>query len=173
MSEPGFERSGDTWAVVKTQPHKEKLAIEHLDRQSFTTYCPMIRKSILRRRRRIEVARPLFPNYLMIQIDPAFDRWRPVLSTLGVSTMVRFGDEVALLDGRFVDSLRAREENGIITLPDQPFEVGQVVRVAGGPFDGTVARILSLEGCDRLVVLMDILQRSVRVKLDQRQAMPL
>jgi transcriptional antiterminator RfaH len=65
--------------------------------------------------------------------------------------------------------LRAREEDGVVVAPPHPYVVGQQVRIADGPFDGTVATIIGLGEKDRLTVLMDLLNRPVRVALDVRQ----
>jgi transcriptional antiterminator RfaH len=53
--------------------------------------------------------------------------------------------------------------------PASPYREGQQIRIVEGPFDGTVATILALDEKDRLIVLMDILNRPVRVRLDARQ----
>jgi hypothetical protein len=34
------------WAVVNTQPHRERIALENLARQEFDAYCPLIRKRL-------------------------------------------------------------------------------------------------------------------------------
>ena len=97
------------WAAVNTQPHREALAIEHLQRQNFECYCPMVRKSVRHARKQHEVLRPLFPGYLFVAIDPDIHRWRPILSTIGVRTLVRCGERLAMLGAEFIDALKARE----------------------------------------------------------------
>ena len=49
---------------------------------------------------------------------------------------------------------------------------GQQVRLAGGTFDGLVASILELDEKDRLVVLLELLRRPVKVKVDARWVAP-
>ncbi len=168
---PG-RRMSDTlhpWIVVNTHPHKEATAIANLRNQGFETYCPMVRRRVRHARKTREVLRPLFPGYLFVAGGDESFRLRPVPSTFGVRAVVRVGDEPARLDGRFIAALRARERDGVISLPASPFEVGQSIRITDGPFDGTVATIIALDEKDRLVVLMDILSRPVRVHLDARQ----
>ncbi len=161
--------SRNAWFVVNTQPHKEALAITNLANQGFATYCPLVRRRIRHARRSRDVLRPLFPGYVFV--ESAFDKsaWRPLLSTFGVRSLVRSGDEPSRLDSRFIEALRAREEDGVIVGPASPYREGQQIRIVDGPFDGTVATILSLDEKDRLIVLMDILNRPVRVRLDARQ----
>jgi transcriptional antiterminator RfaH len=154
------------WVVVNTQPHKEHLAVGHLERQEFNAYCPMIRKRVRHARYTQDVLRPLFPNYLFVQVDPDLQRWRSILSTIGVRTLVRCGQTLSFLEDSFVLALKAREVEGAITRPVSAYKVGQLVRLQTGAFDGLVATIIEMDEKDRLVVLMDFLNRPVKVKVD-------
>lgn len=160
------------WIVVNTHPHKEASAIANLQNQGFKTYCPMLRKRVRHARRSVSVLRPLFPGYLFIELADGSQSWRPVLSTIGVRTVVRNGEEPSRLDALFISALRAREQDGVIVAPPAPFVAGQKVRITDGPFDGTVATIIDLAEKDRLVVLMDILNRPVNVKISARHVSP-
>jgi transcriptional antiterminator RfaH len=160
------------WAVVNTHSHKEQIALEHLSRQSFETYCPRIWKRISHARRFQNVERPLFPGYVFVRADASQDQWRPILSTVGVRTLVRFGNQLGLLSDAFIASLRARERDGVIVAPESPYRPGQRVKLVGGPFDGVTATILSSNEKDRLVVLMDLLQNSVRATVSQNSVTP-
>lgn len=161
------------WLVATTHPHSEAIAVENLVRQGFAPYCPMIRKRRSHARKVDSVLRPLFPGYVFVQLASDGPRWRPILSTTGVRTLVRFGDEPATLDHRFIARLKAREEDGAVVRPAVPYQVGQDVQIEGGPFDGLVARILSLDDKDRIVVLLEVMNRGVRARLDSRQVSPL
>lgn len=157
------------WIVANSHANQERLALQHLARQNYEAYCPMIMKR-RSHARRVDVApRPLFPGYLFISHDPARARWRPILSTVGVRTLVHFGETLGTISDDFIHSLRQREKDGLIAAPEPSYHVGQQVRLATGPFDGVVATILSLAEKERLIVLMDIMQRQVRVKVRMDQ----
>lgn len=153
------------WVVVNTQPHREHIAVDQLGRQNFDVYCPRIRKRIRHARKTQEILRPLFPGYVFVRVNSNLDCWRPILSTVGVRTLVRCGDRPSLLDSRFVDALKAREIDGAVVRPASPFRIGQQVRIAGGPFDGIVASILEMEEKDRLVLLLDFLNRPMKARV--------
>jgi transcriptional antiterminator RfaH len=156
------------WAVVNTHPHKEHIAVQNLALQTFETYCPQVRKTVKHARRTQDVLRPLFPNYLFVQVNKDLHRWRCILSTFGVRTLVRFGEQLSFLDDGFIQSLREREQDGAIVRPERPFAIGQQVRMSGGAFDGLVATIIQMDEKDRLVVLMDLLKRPIKVKIESR-----
>jgi transcriptional antiterminator RfaH len=157
------------WAVVNTQPHREHIAVENLQRQEFIPYCPLVRRRQRHARRAIDVLRPLFPGYLFVKINPEQTRWRPILSTFGVRSLVRCGEEVSLVDDGFVQAIRAREIDGAVARPESPYQIGQEVRVSGGAFDGLVATIIEMHERDRLTVLMQLLSRVVKVRLEESQ----
>lgn len=160
------------WIVATTHPHSEAIAREHLERQGFTVYCPMIRKRRSHARKVDIVLRPLFPGYIFVHLALASGIWRPIQSTTGVRSIVRFGDEPAILDAAFIAALQAREEEGAVVRPATPFVVGQQVQIEGGPFDGLMARILSLNDRERITVLLDVMNRGVKAQVDGRQLAP-
>ena len=154
------------WAVINTHVHRERFAVENLDRQGFEVYCPSVMRRIRHARRMRDVTRPMFPGYVFVRVEVGRTLWRPLLSTFGVRSVVRCGDQISLLDEDFIVALRAREVDGYVTKPTTPYRVGQDVRIAGGPFDGLVAKIVEMSEKNRLVVLMNLLNNSVRVKID-------
>jgi transcriptional antiterminator RfaH len=151
--------------VVNTHPNKERTAIEHLGRQRIETYCPLIRKGRRNPRGNTTELRPLFPSYVFVRIDGSRAEWRPILSTIGVRRLISFGDCVGRIDHGFIESLRARERDGVIVAPPHPYRIGQDIRMVSGPFDGLIAKILEINDHQRLVVLMDLLQQTVRVQV--------
>lgn len=156
------------WAVVSTQPHQERLALENLMRQQFHVYCPFALKRVRHARRTREVSRPLFPGYVFVELAPE-TRWGPICSTFGVRALVRSGEQPSLLPGDFIADLKIREIDGVIVEPSRPFEIGQKVRIAGGAFRDFVATIIDMDERDRIIVLMELLSRPVKVKLTPEQ----
>ena len=155
------------WLVVNTHSNREVLAERNLIRQGFEVYGPVIQKQIRHARRVHDVLRPLFPGYLFVRRDSRELRWRPILSTLGVRSVVCNGEEPSLLHGSLIADLKARERDGIIARSASPLKVGHTVRVARGPFDGLVGKIIELCEKDRLIVLMDFLNQPIKVTVTQ------
>ena len=156
---------GARWVVANTLPNREQLALENLNRQEFNAYCPVIRKTTRHARQTKEALRPLFPGYLFINVDPRIQRWRPLLSTVGIRSVVRSGEELSFLDNEFIAALRAREVDGVIEKPSKPYEIGQDVEIIQGAFSGLIAKIVNLDERDRLVLLLSLFNQSVRLKV--------
>lgn len=161
-----FEKA-EQWLALATQPHKERVAIENLQRQGYETYCPMLRKQVRHARRVQDVLRPFFPGYVFAKLG-ANRVWRSMQSTFGVRRVIAFGEQPCLLSGDFIAALRVREVDGAIVKPVKDYRVGQTVHLAGGAFDGLVATIIEMDEMQRLVVLLDLLNQTVRVHTDFR-----
>ena len=153
------------WIAINTHPHREHVAIENLVRQKFSVYCPMEIKRVRHARRTQDVLRPIFPGYIFAEVVPDLTLWRPILSTFGVRNLIRAGDRPAFVDADFIGGLRAREIDGVIAKPQRPYEVGQEVRLNGGPFDGLIATIIEMGERDRLILLASLLSQTVRLKV--------
>jgi len=159
----------NVWLVVNTHPQRETLAVSNLRNQGYEVYCPVLRKQTRHARCVRETLAPLFPGYVFVQWHTSAMRWRPILSTLGVRAIVRNGDDPSLLSGAVVAALKAREKDGVITRPALPREVGDMVRLAHGPFEGIAGEIIELGERDRLIVLMNLLNRSTKVTVSEDQ----
>lgn len=155
------------WYAVYTQPHAETKALEHILRQGYSAYLPRYRAQISHARRRQTVLRPLFPRYLFAGIDRAAMPWRPILSTFGVTDIVRAGDEPAPVPAEIVTAIREREEAGAFDRldPRRSLRLGQLVRVTAGALQDMVGRLVELRDQDRVVVLLELLGRAVRAQL--------
>lgn len=161
-----FQPRQERWVVANTQPQREAVAMEHLARQGFTVYCPKVRKIVRHARKSSEVLRPLFPCYVFVAVNAAGQRWRPLLSTRGVRSIICCGDQPSFIGADFVNALKARESDGAIARPAAPFHVGQEVRISRGPFDGWIGTVLEMDDRQRTVVLLELLSRSVKIKLN-------
>jgi len=156
------------WVALATHPHKEQVALENLERQGFSAYCPKIRKTVRHARRSRDVLRPLFPGYVFASFSRSANRWRGMASTFGVRRVIAFGGTPCLLSSDFISSLKAREVDGALTRPATPYRLGQTVCLTSGAFEGLVATIIEMDEKQRLVVLLDLLNQSVRVKTDYK-----
>jgi transcriptional antiterminator RfaH len=155
------------WYAVYTQPHAETKALEHLVRQGYSAYLPRYLTRVSHARRRQTVRRPLFPRYLFAGVDRAAMRWRPILSTIGVTDLVRTGDEPTPVPAEIVTAIQERENLGAFDRldPRHSLRLGGLVRVTAGAFEDMVGRLVELRDQDRVVVLLELLGRAVRAQL--------
>jgi len=168
----GCGTSTGRWIAVNTNPHRERMVLENLHRQGLSAYCPMIRKQRSHARRVEIVLRPLFPGYLFVQANADLKQWRPIQSAHGVRTVVRTGEAPSFIDGKFIANLKMREIDGAVVRPPSPYQIGEAVRISGGPFDDFIATILDLDEKDRMLVLLHVMHRGIKIKLNAEMVMP-
>jgi transcription antitermination factor NusG len=148
------------WAVARTLTGRETFAAQHLEAGGFEAFAPRTKFGAL------------FPGYLFIHIE---ERWRAIERTVGVLTLVKFGDAPARCPDIDIAALQSRlDAGGLVRLPAKPTKghgipIGAKVRVAGG-FTGIY---LGMTARERERVLMDILGRQVTVTLRPDQSLEL
>jgi transcriptional antiterminator RfaH len=155
------------WSLVYTRNKWEESARGHLEQQGFEVFLPRIRKTVRHAGRRRERIEPMFPRYLFVHLDPGVEDWSPIRSTVGVTTLVRFGREPGIVPAEIVDGLRARaDEHGIIGSDDPgDFEAGQNVRIVEGPFEGYQAIIQAKLARERVDILLALVGQYVTARV--------
>jgi len=163
-----------SWYVVHTKPRQESVAEANLQRQGFETYLPWIKRVARRRNRWGNIVEPLFPRYLFLHIDPGQQTVAPVRSTLGVTTLVAFGNRIIPVPDGAIDILRRSEsaQKGLHSAPQHGFAQGDAIVVKFGPFEGLEGTFHMSSGQERVAVLLDVLGKSTRVVLNRHDVAP-
>ena len=162
------------WFAVYTRPRAEAMAQEHLRHQGYEVYLPRHVKRRRHARRTDFVLAPLFPRYLFVAIDKLHQRWRPILSTVGVCDLVRQGERPAEVPAKLVEELRLRERDGAFDhrAKIRGLRQGDPVRVATGPFAELIGRFHGMADTERVFVLFDLLGRQVKTRLSSEVIAP-
>jgi transcriptional antiterminator RfaH len=156
------------WYLVYAKPRQESVARENLERQGYEIYLPLIRKYSRRGGRRVASIGPMFPRYLFIRLDEKTDNWGPIRSTLGVVSLVRFGQLPARVPEGLVAALRTHEDAQGVQPPPPVDELraGNRVRVLEGGLAGYEGVFVARTGKERVVVLLEIMGKTARTSLD-------
>jgi len=161
--------AGRKWYVVHTHARAEAMAVAHLQRQGFETYCPQYLKRCSHARRITVSPAPFFPRYIFVAMDVATQRWHAIRSTLGVSYLVGGVRGPTPVTDAVVAELRSSEgEDGFIFCEPPPrFVRGDRVRLRDSIFSAYAGLFDGMADNNRVAVLLDLLGRKVRVILDQ------
>lgn len=155
------------WFCIKTQPKRERLACSQLaSLEGVSVIFPQARywrKTPKGKRLSLD---PIFPNYLFAAFNPS-ESLREVGFCRGVSYVVKKGPDFARVPETVIDELRAlTPDDGIIELPQRPFQVGDHIRVIAGVFAGTEACIVGLAPPrQRVQILLQILGRDTVIEI--------
>jgi transcriptional antiterminator RfaH len=156
------------WYVIQTKPSRESLAEANLQRQGYEIYVPRVAQSMRRRRRWSECIVPLFPRYLFLQLSEGCQALNPVRSSIGVTSIVRFGARYAIVPDQIIMQLRLRADpkTGLHRLVNRPLLArGASVRITTGPFEGLDAVFERDAGSARVVVLLNLLGQDAPVRI--------
>lgn len=154
------------WYLIYTKSRAEKLAQDNLQRQEFITYLPLIQESHRRRGKYVSIVEPMFPRYLFIQLNCTTDNWAPIRSTLGVSSIVRFGTYPMQVPELLLDTLQQSEdENGIQSTTNKEFQTGDRIRIIDGAMAGLEGIYESKTSKERVIILLNIAGQYTRVSM--------
>jgi len=157
----------ERWYVVYTHANGETLAQQNLERQGFRTYVPMYSRKRRHARKTSKVRWPLFPRYLFVSMDVERARWRAIQSTIGVARLVCFGTCPAPMPEGVVEAIVGREgDEGLIDVDSvRALTPGDKVQILSGALMDRIGLLFKLEDSDRVVVLLELLGRSVKIRL--------
>lgn len=156
------------WHLALCKPNQHRIAQRSLERLGCDVFIPKHETQRRHRGRVIKEARPIFAGYIFLGMDPSQPIWRKVKSAPGVSQAIETGGRgPATVPAEVVAGLMARcDADGILQPEDESFAVGDRIRILSGPFADFVTSIEKIEPDQRLQVLLSLLGRPTRVKLD-------
>src|SRR5262245_61748704 len=98
------------WYLIHTKPAGEKAAEINLARQGYEVYLPQLLQSVKRGLKCCERVVPLFPRYLFLHLREGSQALAPARSSVGVSNVVRFGSDYAVVPDRIVLEITSRAD---------------------------------------------------------------
>ena len=154
------------WFAIRTSPRWEQRASNELSQRGFETYVPLSHVKHKWSDRTKVVAVPLFPGYLFSRFL-LHDRIR-VLQSPGVKQVVGIGDTPAPISQSEIENLKTLVNASPVLVPWPYLQAGERVRVDRGPLAGVQGYVVRAEeGSLRIVVSVDLLQRSVATEIDR------
>lgn len=159
--EPSYKR----WFVVTTKPQHELLAASNLAAKQVEAFAPTYQHRRQWSDRIKVLAKPVFPGYVFCRIS--LDGGIPVLGTPGILGFVSFDRIPAMVPDREMEDVMRMTASGLPVEPSEYLDVGRRVRVIDGPLRGLEGILSDREHCDRVVVGIEMLRRSVSVEIDR------
>lgn len=158
------------WFALTVRPRHEKSAATNLRLRGLEEFLPLqrIRRSWSDRTQPVDF--PLFPGYVFCRFGYR-DRMR-ALNTPGVRSIVGFGNtDIALRDSE-IESIRTLLSSGLPVSPWPYLRAGETVLIESGALSGVQGTVLREKSPWRIVVNIELLQRSVSVEIDRELVGP-
>ena len=151
------------WYVIHTRSRHEKRVNEQLQLKRIESFLPLYCSERNWKGRHAQVDLPLFPGYVFVHI-PLAERLS-VLTLPGVAGLVSFQGAPAPVPDAELERLRFCLK--VAAAEPVPYlHPGNRVRIVSGMLAGLEGVILRQNGQTRFVLSVDLIQRSVVVKLN-------
>jgi transcription antitermination factor NusG len=160
---PAYPHAEARWYAAYTCANHEKRVSEQLVVREVQHFLPLY--SSLRRwkDRRVILELPLFPGYVFVRM--ALRHRLQVQTVPGVAWLVGFEGTPTALPDHEIESLRT--SLGRAQAKPHPYLVaGRRVRVTRGPLAGMEGVLLRRQGSFRVVISIELIQRSVAVDVE-------
>jgi len=153
-----------SWYALYTRHHHERNVALALAGKGLEAFLPLYNSVRHWKDRDKKLQLPLFPGYVFLR-NPT-GRWQPILATPGVHSVVGFAGRPAEIPTSEIDAVR-RVVGSPFQIEPHPFlKCGDRVRVTAGPLQGLEGRLLRKKSLWKLLVSVQMLQRSVAVEID-------
>jgi transcription antitermination factor NusG len=156
------------WYALYTRHQHEKAIAAMLSSKGFEIFLPLSSAVHHWKDRRKTVVLPVFPCYVFLRggLQGGVDRRFQVVSTPGVYSFVGAGGHPAAIPQPEIDAIRRTVETGA-GIESHPFlKSGDWVRVTTGPLEGIEGVLVRQKGLCRLVLSVELLQKSVAVEVE-------
>jgi transcriptional antiterminator RfaH len=157
------------WYVLTSKPREEQRAYDNLTMQGYEVFLPKMAQVSKKMGSKQIALKPLFPNYLFIQLDKQVANFNAIRSTRGIGSFVRFGLNQATIDDGIVNAIKKRiacqkQDKTLAELAECC--QGDSVELTEGGFEGLKAIYQAKSGVERSVLMVKMLgqERQVIVK---------
>ncbi len=158
------------WFAAYTRSRHEKSVAEQLARQGVEFYLPLYERLSRWQHRRVRLQLPLFPGYIFVRIVLK-DRLQ-VLRIPSVVRIVGFNGQPTSLPEGEIEALRESLALNLRAEPHPFLAVGRRVRLKSGPLAGFEGILVRRKGSLRLVLSINLIQRSILVETDSSELEP-
>jgi len=151
------------WRALTVKSRHEKVAAQNLRGRGLEEYLPLYLSRRQWSDRVMTVEMPLFPGYVFCRVPQ--DQRMLALSAPGVASIVGFGGKDAVVEDHEIENVRRMLQSGIRVEPWPYVRAGQMVEIQAGPLSGMRGEVIREKGLWRLIVNVELLQRSVAAEL--------
>ena len=158
------------WFAILARSGREKYATMLLENGGFECFLPISKSTRKWSDRMKDIDVPLFPGYLFCRMNPN-DRL-PVLTTPGVIQIAGIGKMPIPVEEHEIAAVRQIEKSGLSAMPWPYLRVGNTARIEEGPLRGVSGIVVKIKSALKLVLSIELLQRSIAVEIDRNWINP-
>jgi transcriptional antiterminator RfaH len=150
------------WYVAHTRPRCEKKLAQFCEREGFAVTLPCYRSVKKYRGKKVVFEKPLFPNYVFLQLTKA--QTRKVYQSDYVANLLDVVDQ-QLFEDQLGDILRALDTDLEVYLAPA-ITAGSRVKIKSGPLRGLEGFVEQREGQTMVLLRLDFISQAAAVKVE-------
>ncbi len=161
------------WNVIYTRPRHENKVAEHLSFIKIEHYLPTIRTLKVWNGRKKYVTLPLFPSYLFAKPENT-QHYFDSLQVPGVLHYLHTSKQLSTISDQLICKLKAisNHQQYDVQLSTEHFSPGTILNIQAGPFMGYPCEVVQNKGKHKILVRIELLQRSILVDLPDESLVP-
>jgi transcription antitermination factor NusG len=144
--------------------------------KGYEEYVPTYRTAAGKGARKV-AERKLFPGYVFCRFAPlassCIAHGMGVLTTAGVIGVVSAGRTPLSVEDQEIEAIQRALNTDLHSEPWPFLRIGQMVQIEFGPLQGVQGLLLSVQGTDRLILSVQLLQRSLAVTVERGWVSPM
>lgn len=161
---PGHEEQN--WYALLTRARHEKIVAHRLGEAGVTSFLPVVSELRNWSDRKKLVEFPLFSCYVFAKFAPTNEGRLKALRIDGVYSVVGGRGEGTPIPEEQIEAVRRITEERLAWQSHPFLKIGQRVRIRSGALDGVEGVLTARSGESTLVVSIDVIQRSLAVRID-------
>lgn len=158
------------WYAVYTRANHEKRVAGQLASRSVDHFLPLHESLRQWRDRKVRLQVPLFPGYLFVHT--AIQERLRILHVPGVVQLVGCNRSPTPIPEKDIERIREFLAGGWQAEPHPYLQAGRRARVVRGPLEGLEGIVVRRKNKSRLVISIDVIQRSMSVEMDEGDLAP-
>jgi len=160
------------WFAVQTKPRHEKKVNLELREKGIHSFLPLHREKRKWSDRQQWIELPLFSQYVFVRVPATNESRTRVLQTRGILQFVGTSGRPTPIPDEQVESVQVISEHRIPMTPHEFLRVGARVRIRGGALNGIEGVLAAIKNDKSLVVSVDLIQKSVAIRIDGFEVEP-
>jgi transcription antitermination factor NusG len=161
------------WYAVQTRARHERVVAHRLQEFGISSFLPLVREEHRWSDRKKIVELPLFNCYVFVKMAPTNQHRLRVCQTDGVFQIVGTRGEGIPIPEEQIEAVRALVSQRLPWSVHPFLRIGQRVRIRSGALNGVEGILVARSGERTLVVSVDVIQRSLAVRIEGYDVEPL
>ena len=155
------------WYALHTRSHFEQKVHDAISNKSIEVFVPKIQVMSRRTDRRKKILIPLLPGYVFVHFELNPEIYWNIIKTVGVVRMIGFEGKPVAANTEEINSLMILHGTDRTVQNREYIKKGDQVMIMEGPLKGLIGFYMRHKGqADKVVVSIELLQRSVEVELE-------